>query len=106
VLSFDSPIRIDLLDFNRFDSGDEFTLVIAGQAAEVIGYNDLDNQSSDYIGFNSGITVPAETEVQFYASSGTIGLDSMNVTVIPEPAAMSFISLGGLGLLIARRFRR
>ena len=104
VLSFDSPVRIDLLDFNLFDSGEEFTVTVGGQNAAIIAYDDLDNKSSDYIGFDPGIIVSANTEIRFFASSGTIGLDAMGVTVIPEPAVLSFVGLVGVAALITKRF--
>jgi len=104
VLCFDNPVRIDLLDFNLFDVGEEFTVAVGGQNAVTIAYDDLDNKSSDYIGFDPGIIVSADTEVRFFASSGTIGLDAMDVTVIPEPAAIGFVSLVGIGALVIKRF--
>ncbi len=104
VLSFDKPVRIDLLDFNRFDSNDAFSVEVAGQNDVAIGYDDLDNKSSDFIAFSPGIAIAADTEVRFYASAGTIGLDSMDVTVIPEPAVIGFVSLAGIGALLAKRF--
>ncbi|VGO18249.1 hypothetical protein [Pontiella sulfatireligans] len=102
-LSFDQSVRIDRIDFNLFDSGETFTVKISGMDAVAIRWDDLSQQNQDYIDFAEGLEVAANVKIEFYASSGSIGIDSMNVEMIPEPAVMSFIGLTGFGLLVGRR---
>ncbi len=103
-ISFDRDIRIDRIDFNLFDSGESFGLAIDGQEPMTIGFGDLSNQSSDWIDFPQPIVLGRNKAMALYAAGGTIGLDGMEISVIPEPAALGLLGLSGFGAVIARRW--
>ncbi len=50
-------------------------------------------------------TVANPTKVVTWQKSGwgSMGLDDLNITTIPEPATMALLAFGGLGVLIRRR---
>ncbi len=103
-LSFSAPVRINQMDFNVFDAGESFMLQVAGQSALAISYDDLDNKSSDI--YSMSLEIPAGTEVQLSAGSGSvIGLDGIDLAVIPEPATAGLVALGGLAVLVVRRMQ-
>lgn len=104
TISFNRDIRINLLDFNLFDNESEsFTVVVSGMAPLVITYADLSNKTS---GFYSGnIVVAANTDIGLFTTGPTpIGLDGMDVDVIPEPTVLGLISCTGIGFMMIRRF--
>jgi len=104
-LSFSESVRINQMDFNLFDAGESFELQVAGQSALVITYDELDNKSSDVYGMN--LEIPAGTEIQFAAGAGSvIGLDGLDIAVIPEPSVISLLSVAGIGVLMIRRLKR
>ena len=101
-LAFSKPVQMNLLDFNLFDAGESFTLRVGEESPMVISYDDLANKSSDTFIMNTG--VPAYTDIQFFTTgSNVVGLDGMDISVIPEPASAALVILGGLGMLMARR---
>lgn len=103
-LSFSQDVRINQIDFNVFDAGESLSLAVNGVTPFDIAYDDLDNKSSDV--YSMSLEVPASAQIQFAAGAGSvIGLDGIDITVIPEPATTGLIALGGLGLLAARRIR-
>ena len=106
IVSFSSDVHITLLDFNLFDDESEsFTVSVDGQDPLSIWYSDLSNKSSGF--FAADLTVPAHTEIEFSTQSATpIGLDGIELEVIPEPAVCALISLAGIVGLIVRRFFR
>lgn len=105
ILSFSQDIRINLIDFNRFDSGETFTVSVEGASDVVVGYDDLNNKISDF--FNTNIVVSANTEIEFKTTGAhVIGLDGLGVEVIPEPAVLGLVSLAGIGLITGRRLFR
>lgn len=103
VLRFNKDIVITDLDFNKFDEGDFFTIE-AGKDALSISFNTLKSTWYDTINLEPDLRISAGTEVRMYASSGSVGLDS--ITVIPEPTTLSLIGLFGVGSLAIRRLRR
>lgn len=104
ILSFKKDIRINLLDFNLFDDVSEsFSITVGGLDSFTIGYNDLSNKTSGWIATN--LVVTAGTEIEFSTSSPTpIGLDGIDLDVIPEPAVAGLIGLVCIGVLVVRRF--
>ena len=104
-LSFSKQIRIDQIDFNVFDAGELFSVTVGGGPALDITYDALANKSSDV--FDLSLVVDADTQIALSAGAGSvIGLDGMDITVIPEPATVGLIGLGGLGLFMARKKNR
>lgn len=103
IFSFNKDIRINEVDFNLFDDVDEgFVIAVSGQEPVVIGYSDLSNLKSDL--YSASIIVPANTDIQFSTASETaIGLDGMELEVIPEPATCTLIALCGCSFLLIRR---
>lgn len=106
VLKFSERVSLDRMDFNSFSADEEFVIAAVGQPFFQITNDDLDNKSTDIIDLGEGIIVEKDTEVSFYSTAGSIGLDSVNITVIPEPTVLSLIGLFGIGSLAARRLRR
>jgi hypothetical protein len=102
-LSFSEPVIMNTLDFNLFDAGESFNVQFGTESMYVISYDDLANKSSDTFAFNT--EVPAYTDIQFFTTgSDVIGLDGIDVSVIPEPASAALVIIGGLSVLMARRF--
>lgn len=106
VFSFSQDVRIDQFDFNRFDSGESFTVGIVdivGTTNEItIAYDSLDNKTSDV--YDTNLVVTATDTILFSTTgSSQIGLDGLDIVAIPEPAVLGFLSFGAFGLLAARR---
>lgn len=102
-LSFSKPVRINQVDFNGFDAGESFALTADGLPISIT-YDDLANKSSDV--YDLSLELAAGTELSFAAGAGSvIGLDGIDITVIPEPATAGLLALGGIGLLAARRMK-
>ncbi|MBN2163212.1 MAG: hypothetical protein JXR25_06760 [Pontiellaceae bacterium] len=106
IFTFNRDIRINEVDFNTFDDIDEgFVIAVAGQEPVVVDYADLSNLKSDL--FSTSIIVPANTDVQFSTGSQTaIGLDGIELEIIPEPATCSLIVLCGCSFILIRRIFR
>jgi len=103
VISFNKDIRVNLLDFNLFEEGDSFAIVVGGTNALSIAYNDLSNKLSDW--YATSLVIAAGTEIEFTTSSPTpVGLDGIDLDVIPEPAVLGLIGLAGVSGLVVRRF--
>ncbi len=105
-VSFDRDIRINLLDFNLFDAGEVFSVGVGGQDPIDIPYDSLFNKSSDIYTFATPLEVPAGTIIEFYSSSGSIGLDGIDLDVIPEPTTLALIGMFGVGVLTIRRLKK
>lgn len=82
TISFDKSVEITKIDFIGYASNSVFVVAITNQPDWNIGYNDLDNKTSQFITTN--IVVDAETEIDFYVgnTNSVIGLQSMAVTVL------------------------
>lgn len=102
-LAFDQDVRITRIDFNLFDAGETFEIRVGGDDPLLIGFGDLGNQASDYLDFSEGLFIAKDTQVAFSATAGSIGLDSIDVAVIPEPAVAGFIVVAGMGIFATRR---
>jgi hypothetical protein len=97
IASFNKKIEITQFDFNRFSSGEVFSITVAGEPGIIsIEYDDLTQKSSGY--FDTNLMVEADTEMEFYTTgSSVVGLDRIDVTVQAgsvEPA-LSFFSSNG-----------
>lgn len=106
ILSFSQDVRINLLDFNLFDDPSEsFTVSVGSLETYDIAYDDLSNKTSGW--FTTNWVVSAGTNITFSTSGpNPIGLDGIDLNVIPEPAVLGLISLAGVGTLVGRRFRK
>ncbi|MBN2683849.1 MAG: hypothetical protein JXR40_01085 [Pontiellaceae bacterium] len=105
-LYFNRDVELNVLDFNRFDSGDCFVLYIEGSSPLEIEYGDLSNGTSDTYTFAEPLHIAADTTISFYvrSDSGSVGMDGIDLQAIPEPMAAGLISITGIGLLLVRRF--
>lgn len=105
-LYFDKDVELNVLDFNRFESGDCFVVGVSGFDPLEVEYGDLSNGTSDTYTFAEALHVSAKTTVSFYvrSDSGPVGMDGIDLQAIPEPMAAGLISLTGIGLLLVRRF--
>lgn len=79
IFSFDKPIWINLIDFNRFESNETFNVLVGGNEVITIGYNDLSNKHRGY--FTTNLLVDADIEITFSVGAGDIGLDGIDLTV-------------------------
>jgi hypothetical protein len=95
TISFNKEVKITKIDFVSFGATDVF--MFAGQSIA------SSNLSSSVYTFSTPLTIAANTSFSLYATSGTIGLESIDLTAIPEP---STTLLGGIGFLLLLRRRR
>lgn len=95
TFSFNKEVQITLVDFVNFGSGESFNF--AGQS---IASSDL---SSSVYTFLTPLTIAANTSFTLSATSGTVGIEGIDLTVIPEPSAALFGAVGFLALLRRRR---
>lgn len=94
---FNKDLQINQFDFNHFESNETITVVIEGMPEITIAYDDLTNKTYDY--FNTNITVDAGTEIGIYTTtSGEIGLDGIDVTVLSGPGEPSLALLSSNGI--------
>ncbi len=109
AMSFDKEVNVTLFKFINFTEGDSvkitwnatvLTLVDTDLDASNEYTVDWDVNPTDTIRFDAmGKNEPTST-------SGGFGLEKMDMTVIPEPASVSLIGIGGLLALVIRRFQR
>ena len=97
---FNKDVSISQLDFTTFSSGE--TISFAGIT---IVNGDLSNGTTDVYDFSTPLKVDANTDITLQATAGTIGIEAMTLSVIPEPATMSLIGLAGLLTLVSRRIK-
>ena len=103
-IKFDKSIRINQVDFNLFDSSEEFVLSVDGGITKSLAFSELSNQSSDYYNFETPLEVAAGTIIEFKCVAGSVGIDGIELDVIPEPTAMGLVVCSGMVLLVMRRF--
>lgn len=101
TFQFTKDVSISQLDFVTFDSGE--TVSFDGFT---IGYDDLTNKTTDIYEFSSPLEISADTDITLQATAGIIGIEAITLTVVPEPATLSMIGLGGMLALLVRRTRR
>lgn len=100
------------------DLGAEFRIEWRSASAEVSRTpNSIPTITSDYTPFSLTATVPAGAIVGRFVyaiqtfgpeptNTGTVYVDDMSVTVVPEPASAGLIGAGALGLLALARRKR
>ena len=91
---FNKAVNITQLDFVGFETGEVFSF-----GGTTINFGDLTNASTDIFDFSGGgFDLPANTPFTLTATTGTIGIEAITLTVaVPEPR--SFVL--GLGSLLA-----
>jgi len=95
TFSFSQDVEITSLSFVIFTSGEVFNfggVSIADSAAP-----------SNTFTFVDPLAIAANTSFNMQATTGTVGLTSFEVTVVPEPSAALFGAIGALALLLRRR---
>ena len=104
VFRFKEAVTINTLNFVSFDNGDEFEV-----ANQTFTFSDLDNQSSQFIdltdGSGSTIMLAANETFMLEAKSGSIGLQSIDVTLsaVPEPSSLLIVSVFAISPLFSRK---
>ena len=95
TFSFNQDVEITTIDFTTFTVGEAFNF--GGQSITF-----SDNISTIYT-FSTPLAIAANTSFSMQATTGTIGIESFEVTVVPEPSAALLGAIGALALLLLRR---
>ena len=95
TFSFDQDVEITEIDFLSFTNGEVFNF-----AGQVINEGDL---SLSVFTFSSPLEITAGTSFTVQATAGTIGIESIELTVIPEPSPFALLGLAGIVLIFRRR---
>jgi hypothetical protein len=110
TLSFDKKIELNYIDLGAVgsDRSDGARLTV-GSASPVDLYTGVDgfNGSSDIYTPSSPLPVEITESITLTGSEATssFDLESMQITVIPEPAALTLTALGLLGAGLLRRLQ-
>jgi hypothetical protein len=94
TFSFSKAVEISSIDFISFTTGEEFNF--GGQTIIF-----ADNVSTVFT-FSTPLAIAANTSFSMQATSGTIGIESFDLTVVPEPSAALLGAVGFLALLRRR----
>ncbi|WFB35726.1 PEP-CTERM sorting domain-containing protein [Kiritimatiellota bacterium B12222] len=92
--SFNQDVSITQLDFTTFDSGEVFNF-----GGVTIENDDLSNKTTDIYDFSSPLLVSANSVISMSATTGTIGIEKMTLTAIPEPSIAALLLIG-MGFLV------
>ena len=95
TFSFGQDVEITEIDFLSFTNGEVFNF-----AGQVINEGDL---SLSVFTFSSPLEITAGTSFTVQATAGTIGIESIELTVIPEPSPFALLGLAGIVLIFRRR---
>ncbi len=97
IFSFNKDVKIIRIDFNRFDSGEVFVVVVDGVSMN-ISHDVLTERKSDYL--DTDIVVNADSMVEFFVAdtNSAIGLDSMDVTVLDGSKTLSLSIVASNGM--------
>jgi len=98
TFSFSQSVSISQLDFVGFDVGEQFSF-----GGQNITFSDLSNGSTDVITFSSPLVFAAGEQITISASSGTIGIEAMTMTAVPEPSTLALFAFSGGFLFLRRR---
>jgi hypothetical protein len=95
--SFNQPVSLDSIDMNLFGASDTGFLTYTGGTVQI---------TSDPFAF-SGVNLAANEVAMFGNNSGaSFSLQSITVTVVPEPSTWAMITVGAGLLAGVQRFRR
>jgi hypothetical protein len=99
-LSFNQTVSITQLDFTNFDTDEVFSF-----DGFSISYESLSNKTTDIYDFATPYIIAANTAFELAAQSGSIGIEGMTLTVVPEPSytAALLITCGTALMLRGRR---
>lgn len=104
-MSFDKDVGITKLDFSDFDSGETFNFII-GSVTNAVAHADLSNKTSDYIeNFTWTVSAGETIRLEVDGVGDSLSLDSLDMTIIPEPATVGLLVLAGLMAGVIRRIR-
>ena len=95
TFSFNQDVEITTIDFATFTVGEAFNF--GGQSITF-----SDNISTIYT-FSTPLAIAANTSFSMQATTGTIGIESFEVTAVPEPSTALLGAIGALALLRRRR---
>ena len=99
TFSFNQAVSITQLDFTSFDNTGE----VFNFGGVVINNGDLSNGTTDVYDFVVPFEITANTQFTIQATSGTIGIEAMTLTAVPESSSIALLGLGGLATLLRRR---
>lgn len=99
TFSFNQAVSITQLDFTSFDNTGE----VFDFGGVVINNGDLSNGTTDVYDFVVPFEITANTQFTIQATSGTIGIEAMTLTAVPESSSIALLGLGGLATLLRRR---
>jgi len=99
---FNQAVDIEELDFTLFEGGDVFNF-----AGTSIAFADTSMTSADRFTFPTPLRIAANTPFTLQATTGVVGLQQIELSVVavPEPTSMALL-VGGLGIAGWRRRRR
>ncbi|MCU0857198.1 MAG: PEP-CTERM sorting domain-containing protein [Pontiellaceae bacterium] len=101
TVSFNQAVQITALDFRNFDDGESIRVII-GSVTNTVLWANLGNKTTDSIIIPSW-DVPLGDTVRFEVGGETDAIAIDSFTVVPEPATVSMLGIGGLLALIIRR---
>ncbi len=106
LMFFDQDIQITKIEFSKFDNSETFNFTI-GTAKEEISWFDLSGEGNRF--YNDIIWNVSAREIIRMEVAGdfdSISMNALDITVVPEPAIMAMFWIGGVIILIIRRFVR
>ncbi len=100
TFTFSADVLLEAVDYYAPDPAQQ-TILINGSPISGSPF------SSDFSGDSFAVSAGDSLTFGYDASgTGTYGLDTFTITVVPEPATIGLIGLGGLMALIVRRSSR
>lgn len=98
TFSFNKSVSIKQVDFTHFDAGESFQF-----GASTVVFSDLTDGTTDIMDFSAPIILAAHEQFTLSAISGSIGIEAMDITAVPEPSSVTLLGLAGVVVLFRRR---